>query len=47
MKIASTRPLFVFAMKIDSAAVSGRRGGFQTRPYPGAVGRNRHFHALW
>ena len=28
------RPLFVFAMKIDSAAVSGRRGGFQTRPTP-------------
>ena len=27
-------PLFAFAMKIDSAAVSGRRGGFQTRPTP-------------
>ena len=31
-------------MKIDSAAVSGRRGGFETRLYPGAVGRNRLFH---
>ena len=27
------RPLFVFAMKIDSAALSCRRGGFETRPY--------------
>ena len=33
-------------MKIDSAALSCRRGGFQTRPAPGAVGRSRHFHAL-
>ena len=30
-------------MKIDSAAVSGRRGGFETRPYTGAVGRNHFF----
>ena len=39
----SRKPHTVIAMKIDSAAVSGRSGGFQTRPDPGAVGRNRHF----
>ena len=33
-------------MKIDGAAVPGR-GGFETRPCPGAVGRNRLFHRLY